>query len=468
MKNTLPAWMARCLLACGLAGGPLGLAAQSNIEITPTLGLAPGSNGNYSLTLDVNLNSPDAVVQLQHYPEGTLQANYATTRSTNRYNAAIPLPGQNLNQGLIRAYSNNAAATTFTADLLYTIVTEATLRDYPKVTDRMGRVSFTPSAADRLNPYSNGGFLQRLMIVSADYVPLLRDIPRGWRPVSDLVSVAATTGSGTITTFQQNGVLEIGYQDWNLEPEEELTLSLFRWNESTLVWEKLACPTANTSLNRVSVNVNRTGTYVLLSMLHVNNEASIVGAGQSQIHVAASSLRTSAVIDTLAVVRARGGSEVILSEGFFAYQGSQFDTELTGTYCVSPTGAGSAAREAFADSSPAPQAAPAEPAAAHLGDNRVAVVHPNPFVADFTLTYQVRAANESPVGFAGALSGPQPVTIRLYDMRGRLKATVLAGALKEPGVHQQVVPAGALRPALYLLEVQVGNQPKRTLKVIKQ
>jgi hypothetical protein len=139
-------------------------------------------------------------------------------------------------------------------------VTEATLRNYPRVTDRMGRVSFTPSAADRLNPYSNGGFLQRLMIVSADYAPLLRDIPRGWRPVSDLVSVAATTGSGTVSNFQQNGLLEINYQDWNLLPNDELTMSLFRWNESTLVWEKLACPTANTSLNRVSVDVNRTGT----------------------------------------------------------------------------------------------------------------------------------------------------------------------------------------------------------------
>jgi hypothetical protein len=194
MKNTLPAWMARCLLACGLAGGPLGLLAQSNIEVTPSYGLAPGNSGNYTLNLAVNLNTPDAVVQVEHYPEGVFQANYATTRTNNRYSAAIPVPGQNLNQGLIRAYSNNAAATTFAADFLYTVVTEATLRNYPRVTDRMGRVSFTPSAADRLNPYSNGGFLQRLMIVSADYAPLLRDIPRGWRPVSDLVSVAATTG----------------------------------------------------------------------------------------------------------------------------------------------------------------------------------------------------------------------------------------------------------------------------------
>jgi hypothetical protein len=210
-------------------------------------------------------------------------------------------------------------------------------------------------------------------------------------------------------------------------------------------------------------------------MLNVNDEGSIVSPGQSLIQVAASSLRTSAAIDSLGVVRARGGTEIILSEGFFAYQGSQFDTELTGTYCVSPTGPASAAREAFAESGPAPYTgtapsglSPATLADAHLGDNRAAVVHPNPAGAEFTLTYRVRAAHESAVGFPGALSGPQPVTIRLYDLAGRLKSVVLAGALKEPGIHHQVVPAGALRPALYVLELQVGNEPKRTLKVIKQ
>ncbi len=476
MKNILQAWLARFLLASGLAGSPLGLLAQGNIEATPSFGLAPGSNGNYTLNVALNLNTPDAEVRTELYAGATFQGNYASTRAVNKYTAAVPVPGQGLNQGIIRSFSLNTTATTFTAEFLYTIVTDATLRNYPKVTDRMGRINFTPSAADRLNPGSNGGFLQRLMILSTEYKPLLKDIPRGWRQVSSVVSIAATTGSGTITNFQQNGVLEIGYEDWELETGEEQTLSLFRWNESTLVWEKLACPTANTSLNQVSVDVNRTGTYVLLSMMNVNDEASFVKSGQSQIHVAASSLRTSALIDTLGVVRARGGTEIILSEGFLAYQGSQFDTELTGTYCVSPTGSASTARETFAESGPAPQTSvapqpglsPAELAASHLGDNRAAVVHPNPVGAEFTLTYRVRAANEGPVGVPGALSGPQPVTIRLYDMRGRLKATVLAGAPKEPGIHHQVVPSSTLRPALYVLELQVGNEPKRTLKVIKQ
>lgn len=471
MKNTLPAWMARCLLACGLAGGPLGLLAQSNIEVTPSYGLVPGSNGNYTLNLAVNLNTPSAVVQVEHYPEGVFQANYATTRTVNRYNAAIPVPGQNLNQGLIRAYSNNAAATTFAADFLYTVVTEATLRNYPKVTDRMGRVSFTPSAADRLNPYSTGGFLQRLMILSADYAPLLRSIPKGWRPVSDLVSVAATTGNGTVTNFQQNGLLEIGYQDWNLLPEEELTLSLFRWNESSLDWEKLACPQADTVLDRLSINIARTGTYALLSMVSVNNESSTVDPGQSEIQVAATSLRTSAAIDSLGVLMARGGTEIILTDGFFAFAGSQFDTQLTGTYCVSATGSGSTARELLAGGTPADAGtgtSPAPSAPALLAEGRAALVHPNPAGAAFTLTYRVRGAHEGPAGYPTDATGRQPVTIRLYDLTGRLKATVLAGALKEPGIHHQTVPTGALQPALYVLELQVGNQPKQSLKVIKQ
>jgi hypothetical protein len=99
MKNTLPAWMARCLLACGLAGGPLGLLAQSNIEVTPSYGLAPGNSGNYTLNLAVNLNTPDAVVQVEHYPEGVFQANYATTRTNNRYSAAIPVPARTSTRG---------------------------------------------------------------------------------------------------------------------------------------------------------------------------------------------------------------------------------------------------------------------------------------------------------------------------------------------------------------------------------
>jgi|GEM_PF-1853371 len=475
MKNTLPAWMARCLLACGLAGSPLGLLAQSNLEITPSYGLVPAINGNYTLNLAVNLNTPGAVVQAEHYPEGIFQANYATTRTANRYDAALTLPGQNLNQGLIRAYSINADSTTFAADFLYTVVTEATLRDNPKVTDRMGRVSFTPSAADRLNPYANGGFLQRLMIVSADYAPLLRGIPNGWQPVSDLVSVAATTGAGTVTNFQQNGLLEIGYQDRNLVPAEELTMSLFRWNETSLVWEKLACPQPDTLLDRLSININRPGTYTLLSMLSDHDASTVLVPGEQQIQVAAASLRTSSVVDTLGVLLARGGTEIILADGFFAYHGSQFDTQLTGSYCVTATGAGSAAREAFAESEPAPRPgetpaglSPAALAAAQLSDSRVAVVHPNPAGAELTLTYQVRAANEGPVGFHGGPLGPQPVTIRLYDLTGRLKATVLAGALREPGIYHQPVAVDALRPALYVLELQVGNEPKRTLKVVKQ
>ncbi len=474
MKNTLPAWMARCLLACALVGGSPGLRAQSNVEVTPSYGLVPGTNGNYTLNLAVNLNTPDAVVQAEHYPEGVFQANYTTTRTANRYEAAIPLPGQNLNQGMIRAYSLNAAATTFAADFLYTIATEATLRNFPKVADRMGRVSFTPSAADRLNPYPGGSFLQRLMIVSADYAPLLRNIPTGWQPVSDLVSVAATTGTGAVATFQQNGLLEIGYQDWNLMPGEEQTLSLFRWNEGSLVWEKLACPQADVLQNRLSININRTGTYILLSMLSEHDAGSVLEPGQQQVEVAASSLRTATAIDSLGVLLARGGTEIILTEGFFAYRGSQFDTQLTGTYCVTATGSGSTAREAFAGSGPEPHPgeAPAglSPAAiaAQLTDQRVAVVHPNPAGAEFTLTYRVRSAHDGPVGYPGDSPGPQPVSIRLYDLKGQLKAVVLAGALREPGIHHQTVPSGTLQPALYVLELQVGNQPKRSLKVIKQ
>lgn len=472
MKNTLPAWMARCLLACGLAGGSLGLLAQSNIEVTPSYGLAPGANGTYTLNLAVNLNTPDAVLQVEHYPEGVFQANYPTTRTTNRYDAAIPIPGQGLNQGLVRVYSNNTAATTFEADFLYTIVTQATLRNYPRVTDRMGRVSFTPSAADRLNPYLNGSFLQRLMILSANYTPLLRDIPKGWRPVSDAVSVAATTGSGTVNNFQQNGLLEIGYQDWNLLPAEELTLSLFRWNESSLLWEKVACPQADVFENRLSVNVNRTGTYILLSMASVNNEVSAIAPGQSEIQVAATSLRTSAAMDSLSVLLVRGGTEIILTDGFFAFQGSQFDTQLTGSYCVSATGSGSTARETFAanGSNAGAEAQPGSPPepAAHLSYQRAVHVYPNPTKAEFTLTYRVRDPREGPAGNPKAAPNPQPVTIRLYDMWGRPKATILTGSSKEPGIHQQTVPTGALQPAMYVLELQVGNEPKQSLKVIKQ
>jgi len=469
MKNTLPAWMARCLLACGLAGGPLGLPAQSNIEVTPTYRLVPAANGNYTLNLAVNLNTLDAVVQAEHYPEGIFQANYATTRTTSRYNATIPIPGQNLNQGLIRAYSNNAAATTFAADFFYTIVTEATLRNYPKVTDRMGRVSFTPSAADRLNPYPNGGFLQRLMIVSADYAPLLRDIPRGWRPVSDLVSVAAATGAGAVSNFQQNGLLEIGYQDWGLEPAEELTLSLFRWNEGSLVWEKLACPRADTLLDRLSVNIALTGTYALLSMGSTYHAINYVAPGQQYTEVAATSLSTTTLVDSLGVLLARGGTEIILEDGFAAFRHSQFDTQLTGSYCVSATGPGSTAREGLAGGAETPPGLSSpETAAAQPLEQRAARVHPNPAGAAFTLTYRVRDDREGPLGNPNAPPGPQPVTIRLYDMRGRLMATILSGSLKAPGLHAQTVPAAALLPALYVLELRVGNEPKRTFKVIKQ
>src|SRR5687768_17050506 len=167
MKYILQAWLARCLLTCGLVGGPLGLLAQGTVQTTPSLRLAPGLNGNYTLNLALNLNTPGAVVQAEHFPEGAFEANYATTRTNNRYDATLTVPGQNLNHGMIRAYSSNTAATTFTTEILYTIVTGATLADYPKVTDRMGKVSFTPSTADRRNPYPGGGFLQRLMITSA-------------------------------------------------------------------------------------------------------------------------------------------------------------------------------------------------------------------------------------------------------------------------------------------------------------
>ena len=478
MKNTLQAWLARCLLACGLAGSPFGLLAQSNIEVTTTFGLGPDGNAtsNYVLNLGVNLHPPGAVVKIQHYPEGVFQANYTTTRTVNQYNASIPVPGQGTpSQGVIRAYSNNTAATTFTADFLYTVATGASLRNYPKITDRMGKVSFTPSADDRLTPYEDGWFLERVMVVSSDYPPLLKNIPRGWQPVSDLVAVTATTPLTAITSFKRNGILEIGYQDWLLAPADEMNMSLFRWNFSTMVWEKMACPAADTLNNRVSVNINRTGVYTILSMLSVHKAESVIDAGQQQIQVAASSLQTSAAIDSLGVLLARGGTEIILAPGFFTYQGSQFDTQLTGTYCVGTIGSGTLAREAFAESGPEPQAvAPgnglssAVLAAAQLGDNRVAVVHPNPAGAALTLTYRVRSANDGPVGFPGVSLGPQPVSVRLFDLTGRLKAVVLDGVLKEPGIHHQDVPVGTLPPAMYVLELQVGNEPKRSFKVVKQ
>jgi hypothetical protein len=254
-----------------------------------------------------------------------------------------------------------------------------------------------------------------------------------------------------------------------------MNMSLFRWNESTLVWEKFACPPADTLRDRVSVGINRTGTCTILSMRAVHNSKSGVDAGQQQIQVAGTSLRTVLVVDSLNGLLARGGTEIILSPGFFAYQGSRFDTQLTGTYCVATIGAATAAREASAEGGPAPQAvapgnglSPAALAATQLTDHRVAVVHPNPAGAELTLTYRLRAANDGPVGIPGASLGPQPVSVRLYDLTGRLKAVVLAGAPREPGIHHQAVPLGALQPAMYELELRVGNEPKRSFKVIKQ
>jgi hypothetical protein len=330
MKNTLPARMARCLLTCALAGGPIGLLAQRNIQVAPSYELIPRSPADYALNLRVSLNTPNAVVQAEHYPEGSFQANYTTTSSVNGYDAVIPLHSA-LNQGLIRVYSTNAPATTFTADLMYTIVTSVTLRNSPKVTDRLGKVSFTLSDIDRFNSYAHN-LWDRLMIVSTDYAPLLSGIPKGWRPVSALVSVAAATTSIPVRFFRGNGLLEIGYLDWGLEPAEELTMSLFRLDEYEMVWEKLACPQPDTLRNRVTVNIDRTGTYVLLSMLSVNKAAQFVTSNQQAIQVAATSLRTASVVDTLGELLARGSTEIILSPGFYIYPGGRFDTQLTGSY----------------------------------------------------------------------------------------------------------------------------------------
>jgi hypothetical protein len=223
----------------------------------------------------------------------------------------------------------------------------------------------------------------------------------------------------------------------------------------------------------VSVNIARTGTYVLLSMPTENTTTALVTAGKPLINVAARSLKEASVVDTLSILTGRAGNEIILIPGFVAVAGSQFQTILTGSYCVAATGDGSAAREAAAAGSRPPAAANAglagPPESVDPSGQPTNRVYPNPTRGRATLTYQVGSLLTGWVG-ESTLSGggPQPVTIRLLDANGRPKMLIQNKVVKAPGIHEVTVNTGTLPAALYFVELQVGNQPKRIFRVIKQ
>ena len=453
-------WITTAALSCLVAGASLPGMAQGTVELTPNFTLAT-SAGTYTLNANLSLNTTGAIVRIQHFPEGTLQSTNTTTLTGNRYSTSFPVPAQGLNRGVLRASSNNSPATTFSTDFHYTVATDKTLKYYPKVTDRMNKVAFTPAAVD----LAGANALKRVLIFSSDFFPYLKEIPVGWQLISDLISVAAVTSASNVATFQGNGSLEMRYEDGLLLPAEELNMAVFRWNDASLVWEKLVCQPADTLNDKLTVSIRRTGTYALLSMRSVNDVGSIMMAGQQRIFVAADTLIHSGFIDSLAIATSRAGKEIILTQGFAAGKGSQFYTQLTGTYCVTSSGPASSARTAQTQDSKPSQGAPLD----QIHDASFGI-YPNPTRGEFTLTYRVGSAGDRPDETGPASpseSKPQSVHIRLLDMQGSVRRIVLNGASKRSGIHEETINISNLPNGMYLLDLKVGNGPHKVLKVAK-
>ena len=60
-----------------------------------------------------------------------------------------------------------------------------------------------------------------------------------------------------------------------------------------------------------------------------------------------------------------------------------------------------------------------------------------------------------------ALAAPARVTVRLFDVSGRVAATLLDGAAQPPGVHRVPVREGRLAPGVYLIDVDAGGERHR-------
>jgi hypothetical protein len=73
---------------------------------------------------------------------------------------------------------------------------------------------------------------------------------------------------------------------------------------------------------------------------------------------------------------------------------------------------------------------------------RLAQNYPNPFRQTTTLRYE--------------LAQPQPVTLTVYDVRGRRIATLVDGT-QEAGLHEATFDAATLPPGLYLYRLSAGS-----------
>jgi hypothetical protein len=73
---------------------------------------------------------------------------------------------------------------------------------------------------------------------------------------------------------------------------------------------------------------------------------------------------------------------------------------------------------------------------------RLAENYPNPFRQTTSIRYE--------------LAQPQPVTLTVYDVRGRQIAT-LVDAMQGVGLHEATFQAGTLPPGLYLYRLSTGN-----------
>ncbi len=135
------------------------------------------------------------------------------------------------------------------------------------------------------------------------------------------------------------------------------------------------------------------------------------------------------------------GNEITLTDGFVAYNGSNFHAFIQGCdYGLSDGGYEERAAR------PAPENAPAP-------GYQVSVA-PNPFSGSTLVTY--------------TLPAEQPVAIQLLDATGKLVATPLAANMQPAGEHQFTLEAADLPTGLYFLMLQMGGKRETRRLVLTQ
>ncbi|MBI5325521.1 MAG: T9SS type A sorting domain-containing protein [Ignavibacteriae bacterium] len=121
----------------------------------------------------------------------------------------------------------------------------------------MGKNIFAPGGSAELTLDTKNTEIERVSVLSSNFFPLKNGVSSVAKQAGEVVSFSSAPSELSPGT---TNILNIRYSKTELTTDDEFSLSIFKWDENNLIWNKLGS-TVDTATAIVSAQINSLGTY---------------------------------------------------------------------------------------------------------------------------------------------------------------------------------------------------------------